>query len=76
VAEARGHHHIPRSREAQRNVAFYEGVMGLRLVQKTANGTVRQLPHLLLQTRRAIKAADLTFFESPARRRGTAGGGM
>ena len=43
-----GIHHITAiTAEAQRNVDFYAGVMGLRLVKKTVNQDHLRLPPLL-----------------------------
>ena len=61
-----GIHHITAITEnAQRNVDFYAGVMGLRLVKKTVNQDSPTVYHLFFADEDGDPGADLTFFEYP-----------
>ncbi len=61
-----GIHHITAITEnAQRNVDFYAGVMGLRLVKKTVNQDNPTVYHLFFADEEGDAGADLTFFEYP-----------
>ena len=72
-----GIHHITAITEnAQRNVDFYAGVMGLRLVKKTVNQDSPTVYHLFFADEEGDPGADLTFFEYPGAARGRAGAGM
>jgi glyoxalase family protein len=72
-----GIHHITAITEnAQRNVDFYAGVMGLRLVKKTVNQDSPTIYHLFFADEEGDPGADLTFFEYPGAARGRAGAGM
>jgi glyoxalase family protein len=72
-----GIHHITAITEnAQRNVDFYAGVMGLRLVKKTVNQDSPTVYHLFFADEEGDPGADLTFFEYPGAARGTPGPGM
>ncbi|MBS1864094.1 MAG: VOC family protein [Actinobacteria bacterium] len=72
-----GIHHITAITEnAQRNVDFYAGVMGLRLVKKTVNQDSPTVYHLFFADEEGDPGADLTFFEYPGAARGRAGEGM
>jgi glyoxalase family protein len=72
-----GIHHITAITEnAQRNVDFYAGVMGLRLVKKTVNQDNPTVYHLFFADEEGDPGADLTFFEYPGAARGRAGAGM
>ena len=72
-----GIHHISCiTAEALGNVAFYTGVMGLRLVKKTVNQDDPTVYHLFYADENASAGADLTFFEYPGVARGRAGAGM
>jgi glyoxalase family protein len=72
-----GIHHITAITEnAQRNVDFYAGVMGLRLVKKTVNQDSPTVYHLFFADEEGDPGADLTFFEYPGAARGKAGAGM
>src|SRR6202000_1986955 len=61
---------------AQRNVDFYAGVMGLRLVKKTVNQDSPTVYHLFFADEEGDPGADLTFFEYPGAAPGRAGAGM
>ncbi|MDE3071031.1 MAG: VOC family protein, partial [Acidobacteriota bacterium] len=72
-----GIHHITAiTGDAQRNVDFYAGVLGLRLVKKTVNQDEPTVYHLFYADEDGSPGADLTFFEYPDAARGMAGAGM
>jgi glyoxalase family protein len=72
-----GIHHISCiTADAPGNVAFYTGVLGLRLVKKTVNQDDPTVYHLFYADENASAGADLTFFEYPGVARGRAGAGM
>jgi glyoxalase family protein len=71
-----GIHHITAiTADAQENVDFYAGVMGLRLVKKTVNQDQPTVYHLFFADERGSAGSDLTFFEFPGVPRGRAGAG-
>ncbi len=72
-----GIHHITAiTGEAQRNVDFYAGTMGLRMVKKTVNQDQPSVYHLFYADEQGSPGADLTFFEFRGAPRGRAGAGM
>jgi glyoxalase family protein len=72
-----GIHHITAiTEDAQRNVDFYAGVLGLRLVKKTVNQDNPTVYHLFYADEEGDPGSDLTFFEYPGVPRGRAGAGM
>jgi glyoxalase family protein len=72
-----GVHHITAiTGDAQKNVDFYAGVMGLRLVKKTVNQDDPTVYHLFFADERGDAGSDLTFFEYPGAPAGRAGDGM
>lgn len=72
-----GIHHITAiTAEAQRNVDFYAGVLGLRLVKKSVNQDHTSVYHLFYADEQGEPGSDLTFFEYPGVPRGRAGAGM
>jgi glyoxalase family protein len=72
-----GIHHVTAiTAEAQRNVDFYAGVLGLRLVKKSVNQDDPTVYHLFYADERGSPGSDITFFEYPGARRGRAGAGM
>ncbi len=72
-----GIHHISAiTADATRNVLFYTGVMGLRLVKKTVNQDNPAVYHLFYADEDGSPGADLTFFEYPGLARGRPGAGM
>ena len=72
-----GIHHITAITEnAQRNVDFYVGVLGLRLVKKTVNQDNPTVYHLFFADEAGDAGSDLTFFEYPGAPPGRAGAGM
>src|SRR3954447_22779540 len=70
------HHMTAITGDAQRNVDFYVGVMGLRLVKKTVNQDDPTVYHLFYADEKADPGSDLTFFEYPGAPPGRAGEGM
>ena len=72
-----GIHHISSiTADATKNLLFYEGVMGLRLVKKTVNQDNPSVYHLFYADEDGSPGADMTFFEYPGLARGRAGAGM
>ena len=72
-----GIHHVTCiTGDAPVNVAFYTGVLGLRLVKKTVNQDDPTVYHLFYADEEGSAGADITFFEYPDARRGRAGEGM
>src|SRR5215217_2979942 len=72
-----GIHHVTAiTGDAQRNVDFYAGVMGLRLVKKSVNQDDPTVYHLFYGDEHAKPGLDLTFFEYPGAAPGRAGEGM
>ena len=71
-----GIHHITAiTADAQRNVDFYAGVLGLRLVKKTVNQDNPTVYHLFFADENGDPGSDLTFFEFPGVAPGRAGAG-
>jgi glyoxalase family protein len=72
-----GIHHITAiTGDAQKNVDFYAGVLGLRLVKKTVNQDDPTVYHLFFADEKGDAGSDLTFFEYPGAPLGRAGDGM
>jgi glyoxalase family protein len=72
-----GIHHITAiTADAPRNVEFYAGTLGLRLVKKTVNQDDPTVYHLFYADEVGSAGSDITFFEYPGARRGLAGAGM
>jgi glyoxalase family protein len=71
-----GIHHITAiTADAQDNVDFYAGVLGLRLVKKTVNQDNPTVYHLFFADESGSAGSDLTFFEFPGVPSGRAGAG-
>jgi glyoxalase family protein len=72
-----GIHHVTCiTGDARRNVEFYTGVLGLRLVAKSVNQDDPTVYHLFYSDEEGHPGADITFFEYPGARPGRAGDGM
>jgi glyoxalase family protein len=72
-----GIHHVTAiTGEAQQNVDFYAGTLGLRLVKKTVNQDDPTVYHLFYADETGSAGSDITFFEYPHAKRGRAGAGM
>jgi glyoxalase family protein len=67
------HHLTAISAKPRENVAFYTGLLGMRLVKKTVNQDDVSAYHLFYADGKANPGTDLTFFDFPAapERRGT-----
>jgi glyoxalase family protein len=71
-----GLHHITMiTGDAQRNVDFYAGVLGLRLVKKTVNFDQPDAYHLYFGDEQGTPGSILTWFEFPAAAPGRPGVG-
>jgi glyoxalase family protein len=72
-----GMHHITMiTGDAQGNVAFYAGTLGLRLVKKTVNFDAPDAYHLYFGDEAGSPGSILTWFEFAGARPGRAGAGM
>jgi glyoxalase family protein len=72
-----GIHHITCiTGDAPRNVEFYAGTLGLRLVKKSVNQDDPTVYHLFYADEEGRAGSDMTFFEYPQARPGRAGAGM
>jgi glyoxalase family protein len=72
-----GLHHITAiTADAQRNVDFYAGVLGLRMVKKTVNYDAPDVYHLYYGDDAGAPGSIVTFFEHPRAAPGHAGAGM
>jgi glyoxalase family protein len=72
-----GLHHLTMiTGDAQKNVDFYAGVLGLRLVKKTVNFDSPDAYHLYFGDEAGSPGTILTWFEFPGAWRGRAGAGM
>src|SRR5256885_11040786 len=67
------HHLTAISARPRENLAFYTGLLGMRLVKKTVNQDDVSAYHLFYADGEARPGTDLTFFDFPAapERRGT-----
>jgi glyoxalase family protein len=72
-----GIHHVTAiTGDAPRNVEFYAGTLGLRLVKKTVNQDDPTVYHLFYADEKGSPGSDITFFEYPGSAPGRAGAGM
>ena len=72
-----GIHHVNAiTADAQANVDFYVGVLGLRLVKKSINQDDTSVYHLFYADENGDPGSDITFFEYPGVLRGRPGAGM
>ena len=72
-----GIHHITAiTADAPRNVEFYAGTLGLRMVKKTVNQADPTVYHLFYADEKGSPGSDITFFEYPGLGRGRPGAGM
>ena len=72
-----GIHHVSSiTADAQANVDYYAGVLGLRMVKKTVNQDDPTVYHLFYADAKGSAGSDLTFFEYPHAHPGRAGRGM
>ena len=72
-----GIHHVTAiASDPQRNVDFYNGVLGLRLVKRTVNFDDPQTYHLYYGDETGTPGSIMTFFPWPGARRGRQGVGQ
>ncbi|CRX37939.1 ring-cleaving dioxygenase [Estrella lausannensis] len=72
-----GIHHITAlASDAQKNVDFYAGILGLRLVKKTVNFDAPDVYHLYYGNEKGEPGTIMTFFPSPEIPRGRKGKGQ
>jgi glyoxalase family protein len=72
-----GIHHVTCiTGDARRNLDYYAGTLGLRLVKKTVNQDDPTVYHLFYADEHGTPGADITFFEYPGAAPGRAGSGM
>src|ERR1043165_7974103 len=72
-----GIHHITCiAGDAQENLDFYAGVLGMRLVKKSVNQDSPETYHLFFADGDAHPGTDLTFFPWPGMPRGRDGAGL
>src|SRR5918998_2453023 len=70
------HHVTVIAGDAQENLDFYSGVLGMRLVKKTVNQDVPGTYHLFYADGLAHAGTDLTFFPWPDMAPGSTGVGL
>lgn len=74
LSDTPGIHHITGIvRDAQQNVDFYTGVLGLRLVKQTVNFNEKFTRHLFYGDETGSPGTNLTFFSYPAENDGRIG---
>jgi glyoxalase family protein len=72
-----GIHHITAiTADAQQNLDFYAGILGLRLVKKSVNQDDTSVYHLFYADETGDPGSDITFFEYPGVAQGRPGAGM
>ena len=72
-----GIHHVTCiTGDAPRNVDYYTGTLGLRLVKKSVNQDDPTVYHLFYADDKGSPGSDITFFEYPGAAPGRAGAGM
>ncbi|MGG1599398.1 ring-cleaving dioxygenase [Paenibacillus naphthalenovorans] len=77
LQQTMGIHHITAFvTDAQDNVDFYAGVLGLRLVKKTINFDAPEVYHLYFGNEVGSPGTAITFFPWAGARRGRIGGGQ
>ncbi|MDF2648793.1 MAG: ring-cleaving dioxygenase mhqO [Paenibacillus sp.] len=75
--QTEGIHHITAFvKNAQKNVDFYAGVLGLRLVKKTINFDAPEVYHLYFGNEAGNPGTIITFFPYDFGRKGRIGGGQ
>ncbi len=70
------HHVTALSSDAQKNVDFYAGILGLRMVKKTVNFDAPDVYHLYYGDREGSPGTLMTFFPYPGMVRGRKGTGQ
>ncbi|MGO4273518.1 VOC family protein, partial [Paenibacillus sp. TAF58] len=75
--QTEGIHHITAFvKNAQKNVDFYAGVLGLRLVKKTINFDAPEVYHLYFGNGEGSPGTIITFFPFELGQKGRIGGGQ
>jgi glyoxalase family protein len=70
------HHVTAMTSDAQENLDFYAGILGLRLVKKTVNFDATDVYHFYYGNRNGDPGTLLTFFPYPGMPRGRKGNGQ
>ncbi|MGE5418756.1 MAG: VOC family protein [Chloroflexota bacterium] len=70
------HHVTAMTSDAQENIDFYAGILGLRLVKKTVNFDAPDVWHFYYGNRKGDPGTLLTFFPFPGMPRGRKGNGQ
>ncbi len=70
------HHVTAMASDAQKNVDFYAGILGLRMVKKTINFDAPEVYHLYYGDREGSPGTLMTFFPYPGMVRGRKGTGQ
>lgn len=77
MSDIQGIHHVTAiASDPQRNVDFYAGILGLRLVKRTVNFDDPQTYHLYYGDAVGTPGSIMTFFPWPGARRGRIGAGQ
>lgn len=77
MSDILGIHHVTAiASDPQRNVDFYSGLLGLRLVKRTVNFDDPQTYHLYYGDEVGTPGSIMTFFPWPGARRGRVGAGQ
>ena len=77
MTDISGIHHVTCiAGDAQENLDFYTGVLGMRMVKKSVNQDVPDTYHLFFADAEGHPGADLTFFPWPGMPPGKAGVGL
>ena len=77
MSQVQGLHHVTAiASDPQRNVDFYAGLLGLRLVKRTVNFDDPQTYHLYYGDEVGTPGSIMTFFPWPGARRGRIGAGQ
>ena len=77
MSDILGIHHVTAiASDPQRNVDFYAGILGLRLVKRTVNFDDPQTYHLYYGDEVGTPGSIMTFFPWPGARRGRIGAGQ
>lgn len=77
VKHTAGIHHITAfARDAQENLDFYAGILGLRLVKKTVNFDAPEVYHFYFGNESGSPGTIMTFFPWSTGRKGQIGGGQ
>lgn len=77
MAAVHGLHHVTCiARDPRRNLDFYRGLLGMRLVKRTVNQDAPDTYHLFYADAEGSPGTDLTFFPWPAMPAGREGTGL